>query len=507
MATIIGDYIGATWDDFLIQTGLPVNDEAFTSEDVDLSVDLAGVELNISFLTAAMRSITDKHLALAAGRAGMMSVAPAGLTTEREVEIVKYVKDNAVDMGEVQYVDDPVTIRYDDDLGTAIKRARETGHNNIPVLTRKADFAGMFTYKISKHDQMIPGTPITEVMNPYIMEERMIRGEDDVPVLSKNITESDIKEFLEENNLRFVPILDNVGRLERLVFMQNRDGYKVGAAIDTHPGWQERAEELIEAGADMIFIDTSDAHKPFSRELIDKYKQMGDVPPICGGNVVTPEGFDYLVEAGADVVKLGMGPGSICSTNEVLGIGAPPFWSLVEVARRRDELYERTGKYIPLIADGGISGTDNIAVALTHADAIMGGKLFGGFWESAGERIGRDGKIYPKDDGALSDNDIAGIKIFGEASPESAQTSGEMKRYTTPLSRDKTVSFQGISGMIPYKGRFKPGIRDYVQTVREALYHVGAKDLKTYRQNAILIRLSERAKTTAKPHGIDLIGD
>lgn len=513
MAKIRGDYIGTTWDDFLVEPGAPIDDKKFTPEDVDISTDLAGVELQIPFLTAAMRSVAGKDLALAAGKLGMMGVAPRGLTIEREADIVRYVKGNAVKKGDIESECDPTTVRDTDTLAVAIAKARRTGHSNIPVVTRKTDFVGMFQHIPSEHDNMDVTIPIKKVMQYYKAGGRR----KPMDVCTTNMTDNQIKKYLKEkysrDNIRFVPVIDDVGRLDRLVFLQTLDAYKVGAAIDTHKGWEKRAEAMIDAGVDMIFIDTSDAHKPFSREVIEKYakiikryNEMGkDCPPICGGNVVTAEAFDYLVEAGAKAVKSGMGPGSTCTTNQVLGVGAPPLDSVIEMAHRRDKYYVDTGIYIPIIADGGLRQTDNINVAMVLVDAIMGGNLFGCFFESEGEWIDENGDVLTKD--KMNEENIRRIKIYGEASREAMETTGDMKRYTTPLSKDSVTTLQGISGLLTYRGRFKPGVEDYTRTLQEAMYHVGAPDLKTYRSKVILTRLSEKAKETARPHSLDIIGD
>lgn len=498
MARLIGDYKGTTWDDFLVLPDRPIDDKEFTPEEVDISTDLAGVKLDKPFLTAAMRSVTGKDLALASGKLGMMAVAPRGLKIKRQVEIVDYVKKNRVKVGEVESECSPTTVFDTDTLGIAVGRASNTGHSYIPVVTEKHDLVGMFSYKPSEHDKMDVGMPVTKAMQPYRARKKRIKD-----VCRNDMSDAQIKEYLREKNLRFVPVIDEVGRLDRLVFIQRFDAYKVGAAIDTHPGWERRVEKLIEAGADMIFIDTSDALKPFSKKVIEKYKKMyKDGPPICGGNVVTPEGFDYLVEAGADAIKIGMGPGSICTTNEVLGVGAPPFWSLVEVSKRRDKYKDR---YIPIIADGGIDGTHAINVALTHADAIMGGKIFGCFLESEGDKFDENINILPRD--GTSEEKIRYIRIYGEGSREARETTGDMKRYKTPNAKGEITTFQGVSGLVLYKGRLKPGVEGYIRALKEAMYHSGASDLEIYRKKAVLIRLSERAKETARPHGIDIIGD
>ena len=501
MKQIIGGYVGTTWDDFLVLPGAPKDDEPFTPEDVDLSINLAGIDLRIPFLAAAMRSVTGRDLALAAGKSGMMAVAPRGLSVEKEVEIVRHVKENAVGVNQIESEYRPTKVLNTCSLGEALDVSRKMGHSNIPVVTDKAELVGVFQYKPSRHDLMDMNTPIEREMVRYKNGNGDNQG---LKVCRAGMSDDEIKAFMEENKLRFVPVIDGVGRVERLIFLQLKPGYRVGAAIDTHPGWEARAEELAAAGADMIFTDTSDAHKRFARDVISRYKNMfRNGPPICGGNVVTPDGFNYLVDAGADAIKIGMGPGSICTTNEVLGVGAPPFWSLVEVAKERDKL-ARAGKYVTVIADGGIEGTDNIAVALTYVDAIMGGRIFGCFLESEGDRVDRSGKIYPRE--RLQEENIVAIKIFGEGSAESRATTGDMGRYTAPTSTHGVATYQGVSGTVQYRGRFKPGVENYANTIREAFYHTGSRTPAEYRKNASLIRLSERARRTAAPHGIHVIG-
>lgn len=501
-----GDYAGTTWEDWLILPGAPDNDEKFTPEDVDISVNLAGVDLLEPFLTAAMASVTGMDLTLAASKHGMMPVIPRGLSTNEAVEILEYVNKNAVRPGEIEKEDAPLTVPDKATLGFAVRESKRTGYSNIPVVTRKSDFIGMFRYNPLIHDRMDYNTPIVNVMKPYKP------GEDNSIAVCKNtLSDDEIKRFLRGQDLRFVTVVDNVGRLDKLVFLQKIDAYKVGAAIDTHPGWQKRVEKLIEAGAKMIFIDTSDAHKPFSREVVEqhadvirKYRDMGrDCPPICAGNIVTGDALLYLAEAGAHLAKTGMGSGSICTTNEVLRVGRAPFAALVDVVKARDAYYKKTRKYIPIIADGGIRGTGDINVAHTFADAEMGGNIFGCFFESQGDILGKDGRVYPKD--GTSENNIRAKKIYGEASLEAFETRGEMKRYTAPTSQQGIITLQGVSGWTDYKGMFKPGVENYDRALREAMYHVGAKNPEQYRRKARLERLSERAKEIAKPHGIELI--
>lgn len=488
MAIIIGDHKGTTFGDFLVLPGLP-DDENLTPDSVNLRSKICEVEMGVPFYTAAMKSVTNQALAYAAGNRGMMGVVPRSIPSSEAADIVKYVKDRMVKPGNIEPKGEfPEIVRDDQFLGDAIKIAKEHGHSNVPVVKPYySDFVGMFLYSPSEHDQMDLSTPIIDLMEPFKDKD----GKIIMDVCYENMKDKEIEQYLEKEELRFVPVLDDIGRLRRLAFLQMIDAYKVGAAFDTHPGWEERIGMLIEAGVDMAFTDTSDLHKGYAIDLIKKYKNdYPKGPPICAGNIVTPEAFEYLADAGADAIKVGMGPGSICTTNQVLGVGAPPFWAVVEVCRKRDRYAEKKERYVPVIADGGIANTGDIAVALTHADGIMGGSIFACFEESAGIKI--------------KEGDRKVVKIYGEASSEAFEATGDMNRYSSPLDSNSVSSFQGVSGTVPYKGRFKPGLESYMRTLKEALYHAGAEDMETYRKNAILVRLSERANQIASPHDIDV---
>jgi len=468
MARILGGYIGTKFDDFTILPGLP-DDDNLVPDSVDTSCDIAGVHLRVPFFTAAMRSITGIKIARAAGNFGAMAVAPRSLSTEEEVEIVSHVKKHKVKVGEIESETKPITVFQDETLGEARAKAKKYGHTNIPVITRQAELVGMFSYRQMEHDRLSPGTPITKTMVPLRTETRY-----SFPIATETMKDEEIKDFLREGNYRFAPVIDSAGRLSRLVFLQMEDAYKVGAAIDTHDVWEDRCCALVNAGADMIFIDTSDAHKSFSRNVVMKYKKMfPNGPPICAGNIVTPEGFLYLAEALADVIKIGMGPGSICLTNEVISAGAPSFSAVVRVCRQRDKYHKEKGRYVPLIADGGIQSTHDIPVALTHSDGVMMGKMMGWFDESVGRKV-------------FDGDRVVGVEIFGEASPEAYEKVGDMHRYT---EGDNGVAvFQGRSMVLPYKGLFKPGAEIYKQVLQEQLYHSGCRNLEQFREMAVLER-------------------
>jgi len=507
MARIIGDWTGTTYGDFLIHPGWPVGGERFTPDDVDTSTDIAGVRLQLPYMASHMRSVVDEESALAAGQLGMMAVAPRGLTIELEARIVRDVKENEVRKGQIESVADPTTLDVSKTLGDAVSIAEKTGHSHIPVISKRYDLCGMFHYSPLQQRMMNPRTPISEVMHPYRTGKEINMDE----VCTADMSNESIRRYLKKNDLRFVPVVDDVGRLDRLVFIQRYDAYNVGAAVDTHPGWEERAAAMIEAGADMIFVDTMDSDKPFADiDVVARYNENWphsnpDRRPICVGNIVSGEAFRRAVEYGADVVKVNVGPGSICKSNQAIGIGAPPMSSLIRVGKARDAYARRHHRYVPVIIDGGMETASDMNIAMTIADALMGGKPFGCFLESAGQRRGRDGNTYDK--GEIDENNIVAVRIYGEGSREAALTSGDMKRYDAPTSQRGTATIHGVSGWVDYQGRFKPGVGRYEAALREAMYHAGARTLPLYRKMAVLERVSERAKMTAAPHGIQVISE
>jgi IMP dehydrogenase len=481
MAEVIGDYVGTTYKDFLVlPDGYTLPEHS--PDKADISTALAGVTLQKPFLPAAMRSVVGKEMALEASKLGMMAVVPRGLNADIAAGIVRHVKENEVKIGAIETVENPTCAHGSETIAEVLARVHGSGHTNIPVVDKYRVLQGMFQYNPIEHDRMDPQTSVVSVMVP------LKNGRLDV--YHAESFDSQINDF-RKGKKRSAVVVDNQNRLVKLVFLQQDETYKIGGAIDTHPDWEKRAAALVEAGADMIFTDTSDGYTKYALEVVQKLKQLYPKIPVCGGNIVTPDGFRKLADAGADVIKIGMGSGSICTTNVVLGVGAPPFYALKTVADARDGL-AKTGKYIPLIMDGGIGDTWDIAVAMTHADAVMGGKIFAGFHESAGALIEHDG--------------VRVKEHFGEGSRRAAMTTGDMKRYHMGAREPEHAIYQGVDGVVPYRGRLKPGVEEYAQALRLALSHTACATLKEYRERARLVRLSEGAKKTANVHGIVTIG-
>ena len=482
MVKIRGDYIGASFGDFILEPGYTTKEHL--PENIDITVDLAGMKIK-PFIPAAMRAICDENFALEAAKNGLMPVVPRAYSVERQVKIIRYVKEREVRKGELEEVDDPIKLREDETLADALEKVNTYGHSNLPVVDKSGNFKGIFKYRQEYERELMqsPDMPVKNLMVP-LEKTHYVVGED----------RDEIKRKLEEENLRMLPVLEEIFdrqgkreyRLKKLVFRRQDDGYRIAAAIDTYPGWEGRVERVLEAGADMIFIDTSDCWNEFTESLMEEYKKRFE-KPICVGNLVGEEAFRLFADLGADAIKVGMGSGSICTTSQVLRVGAAPMDALIRVTQARDRYYKETGRYIPVIADGGISDEADIIIALACADAVMLGKLFAAFEESAGRVIETGGEKYKE--------------YWGEGSRRAFELTGDMKRYSLPKD-SKYIIYQGVEGGVKLKGKLKPGVEHWVQTLKQTMMHVGAKNLKEYHEKAVLTRLTQRSAEKTGPHGI-----
>jgi len=509
---IDGDWRGTTFKDWIIEPSYTPKD--CSPDRVDITTDIFGMKM-YPFMVAAMRSLVNEEMALEAAKNRIMAVVPRGLPIDRQKKIVEYVKGNKVKPGNIEKRENPVYLLHNQRLGDALEITSEYGHSNIPVKNEKtSELMGIFAYRPSKHNNMDETTPITKVLTPLKRRDKTI-----IPTCRYNMGDEKIKKYMKKHNLRMVPVVDNVGRLNSLVFMQQDEAYWIGAAIDTHPGWEKRAEALVEAETDMLFIDTSDANSAFVVDVLRGYKPMAGAvndfraryqhefrkvrkaterykklfdggPPICGGNIVTAEGVRILIDSGADALKEGMGPGSICTTNMVLAIGSSPMNSAIATTMERDKYFLRSrGDYKPLFADGGFTDTYDINLGMKFADAVMLGKMFACFEESAGRKIkDKDGKRH--------------TVYFGEGSRMASMETGNMDRYFLGEKTSTHRLYQGVPGLVEVTGRLKPGLEMYKEALATAMSHVGAHNLQEYQYRGKLQRLSEGAKLTAKPHGI-----
>jgi len=451
---------GRTFSEFSLLTD-------YTSKDcnlnnINLKSKLGDLNLESPFLSAAMTSVTGYEMALALGKEGGLGVLPARLPINEQVEIINKIK--RYEMG---FVEDPVSVRDNATIDEAVRLVEKHGHSKIPITDRNNVFLGLFNF-----DKYVESneTPAENILSTMIKVE-------DLPYIRKSsITIKEAKKELEKNN--YLIVLDELGRLVKIAFKKDVDNIVVGAAMSTHKGWKRRVKACDEAGADIFVIDTSDAYNEFTAKVLKEYSKMNLGKPICAGNVITYDGAKFLMENGADVVKVGMSSGSICTTQREKATGRAPMTALLEVEKARTDFFKSTGKYVSIIIDGGVSDTGSMIIALSVADAIMMGGYFNHFFEAEGEKYDENMQL------TNHEPDIKYIATWGEGSARARN----LDRYGH-VAR-KTFFAEGEEGTVDNWGRLKPKLKQDIRKIKAALSNTGCMNLEDYHKKAVIELMS-----------------
>ena len=460
---------GRTFSEFSLLTDYTPKDCNLNS--INLKSKLGNLELGNPFLSAAMTSVTGYEMALALGKEGGLGVLPARLSIKEQVDIINQIK--GYEMG---FVEDPVSVRDNATIDEGVRLVEKHGHSKIPVTDRNNVFLGLFNFdKYLESNE----TPAENIMT-------VITKKDELPVTNnENITVDEAKKELQKNN--YLVVLDDLNRLVKIAFKKDVDNIVVGAALSTHKGWKKRVKECHKAGADIFVIDTSDAYNEFTAKVIKEYNAMELEKPICAGNVITYEGAKFLMENGADVIKVGMSSGSICTTQREKATGRAPMTALLDVEKARTEYYKNTGKYVSIIIDGGVSDAGSMIIALSVADAVMMGGYFNHFFESEGEKYDENMQL------TNHEPDIKYIATWGEGSARARN----LDRYGH-VAR-KTFFAEGEEGTVPNWGRLKPKLKQDIRKIKAALSNTGCMNLKDYHKKAIIELMS--------PYTQNIVGD
>ena len=460
---------GRTFSEFSLLTDYTPKECNLNS--INLKSKLGNLELGNPFLSAAMTSVTGYEMALALGKEGGLGVLPARLSIKEQVEIINQIK--GYEMG---FVEDPVSVRDNATIDEAVRLVEKHGHSKIPVTDRNNVFLGLFNFdKYLESNE----TPAENIMT-------VITKESELPVTNnENITVDEAKKELQKNN--YLVVLDDLNRLVKIAFKKDVENIVVGAAISTHKGWKKRVKECHKAGADIFVIDTSDAYNEFTAKVIKEYNAMNLGKPICAGNVITYEGAKFLMENGADVIKVGMSSGSICTTQREKATGRAPMTALLDVEKARTEYYENTGKYVSIIIDGGVSDAGSMIIALSVADAVMMGGYFNHFFEAEGEKYDENMQL------TTHEPDIKYIATWGEGSARARN----LDRYGH-VAR-KTFFAEGEEGTVQNWGRLKPKLKQDIRKIKAALSNTGCMNLKDYHKKAIIELMS--------PYTQNIVGD
>ena len=467
--------IGLTFDDVLL---IPQKSEVLPKE-VDIKTSVArGIKLNIPILSAAMDTVTESRLAIALAREGGLGVVHKNMPVKIQALEVDKVKRSESGM-----IVEPVTLPPDRTIGEALEVMKRFSISGIPV-TQKGKLVGIITNRDLRFEKKLH-KKISEVMT-----------KDKLITVSEGTDLEKAKEILHEKRIEKLPIVDKRGYLKGLItvkdIMKNiqypnackdaRGRLRVGAALGVSKDLLERAEALIAAGVDILVIDSSHGHSRGVLSSLEKVKKSFPGVPLMAGNVATTQGTKDLIEAGADCVKVGIGPGSICTTRVVTGAGVPQITAIVDCA-------EEAEKYkIPIIADGGIKYSGDIAKALAAgANAVMIGSLFAGTEESPGETVLFEGRSY---------------KIYRGMGSLEAMKSGSGDRYFQEEEDIKKMVPEGIEGRVPHRGSLSESVYQLIGGLRSGMGICGAKNIAELQKKAQFIQITSAGLRESHPHGV-----
>jgi IMP dehydrogenase len=427
--------------------------------------------------SALMQSVSGAELSIALARCGGISFIFGSQSIEDEASMVRQVKNYKAGL-----VVSDSNLRVDSTLADVLAITERSGHSTIAI-TEDGSPTGKFVGIITSRDYRVgktkPSTPVSELMTPF----RSIH------CAKVGIDLEGANELIWKHKLNCLPVIDERQHLAYLVFRKDYESHQehplenvdrekrliVGAGINSRD-YRERVPALIEAGADVLCIDSSDGYSEWQKDTIEFVRnRYADKAYIGAGNVVDREGFLYLVEAGADFVKVGIGGGSICITREQKGIGRGQASAVIEVAKARDEYFQKTGIYVPICSDGGISQDYHVTLALAMgADFVMMGRYFARFDEAPGRKL-RINNQFVKEYWGEGSNRARNWQRYdhgGESAP------GKKK--------DQLEFEEGVDSYVPYAGKLKDNLQTTLAKLRSTMCNCGANSLRDFYKRARL---------------------
>ncbi|TDQ29742.1 IMP dehydrogenase [Tenacibaculum caenipelagi] len=468
---------GLTYDDVLL---VPAYSEVLPREVSIQTKFTRNIIINVPIVSAAMDTVTESAMAIAIAREGGIGVLHKNMTIEQQALEVRKVK-----RAESGMIIDPITLSLNSIVLDAKQAMREHKIGGIPIVDEGGKLIGIVTnrdLRFEKNNER----PIVEVMT----SENLV-------TVAEGTSLKDAEVILQENKIEKLPVVNDDDKLVGLITFRditkltqkpiaNKDSYgrlRVAAALGVTHDAVDRAEALVNAGVDAVIIDTAHGHTKGVVSVLKAVKAKFPQLDVVVGNIATPEAAKYLVEAGADAVKVGIGPGSICTTRVVAGVGFPQFSAVVEVAAA----IKGTG--VPVIADGGIRYTGDIPKAIAAgADSVMLGSLLAGTKESPGETIIYDGRKF---------------KSYRGMGSVEAMKQGSKDRYFQDVEDDiKKLVPEGIVGRVPYKGELQESIHQFVGGLRAGMGYCGAKDIETLKSTGKFVRITASGINESHPHDV-----
>ncbi|WP_091525708.1 IMP dehydrogenase [Paenimyroides ummariense] len=470
---------GLTYDDVLL---IPAYSEILPREVSIQSKFTRNITLNVPVISAAMDTVTESAMAIAMAREGGIGVLHKNMTVEQQAQEVRKVK-----RAESGMIIDPVTLPLNATVGDAKTAMRENGIGGIPVVDENQILKGIVTNRDLRFEKKNDRS-ILEVMTV-----------DKLVTALEGTTLADAEQILQENKIEKLPVVNGDYKLVGLITFRditkltlkpnaNKDKFgrlRVAAALGVTADAVDRAKALVAAGVDALIIDTAHGH---TKGVVNTLKEVKAAFPeidVVVGNIATAEAALYLAEAGADAVKVGIGPGSICTTRVVAGVGFPQFSAVMEVAAALK------GTGVPVIADGGLRYTGDIPKALgAGADCVMLGSMLAGTKESPGETIIFEGRKF---------------KTYRGMGSVESMKHGSKDRYFQDVEDDvKKLVPEGIEGRVPYKGELNESMTQFIGGLRAGMGYCGAKDIPTLQETARFVQLTASGIGESHPHNVTI---
>jgi len=470
---------GLTFDDVLL-----VPAKSFVlPRDVDVRTRLTRtIRLNIPLISAAMDTVTESEMAIAMAREGGIGILHKNMESARQVEEVDRVKRSESGM-----ILDPITVRPEQKVGDALKLMNKFKISGIPVVDGGSKLLGIITNRDLRFEPD-DDLPVSKIMT-----------KDNLVTAPMGTTLEQAERILQKHKIEKLPVVNKAGVLHGLITFKDiqkkkkhpfaskdaRGRLRVGAAVGVTSETMDRVNALVHAGVDVVIVDTAHGHSRGVLEMVKMLRRKFPELELIAGNVGTAEATKDIIRAGADAVKVGIGPGSICTTRVVAGVGVPQITAIMECAKAAARAK------IPIIADGGIKQTGDIAKAIAAgADSVMIGSMFAGVEESPGEKVLYEGRSY---------------KLYRGMGSIEAMKAGSKDRYFQDVEDDvQKLVPEGIEGRVPYKGPLAETVYQMVGGLRAAMGYCGARTIEDLKTRSRFVRMTDAGLRESHPHDVTI---
>ena len=470
---------GLTYDDVLL---VPAYSEVLP-RDTKLAAKFSrNIELKVPIVSAAMDTVTESKMAIAIASEGGIGVIHKNLSIDDQCNEVRLVK-----RAESGMIIDPVTLTKDSLVIDAKNNMKKYKIGGIPIVSNSGKLIGIVTNRDLRFEK-----DNSKKLSDVMTSKKLITAD-----VGTSLIEAE--EILQTHKIEKLPVVDSKGILMGLITFRdiNKHSEKpisnkdklgrlmVAAAIGTDSDYKKRAKKLVESGVDAIVVDTAHAHSSRVGDVLKSLKDLYSDIDIIVGNIASADAAEYLKENGADAIKVGIGPGSICTTRVVAGVGYPQLSAIINVA----EVLKNSP--IPLIADGGVKFTGDIAKAIAAgADTVMLGSLLAGTEESPGETVIYEGRKF---------------KTYrGMGSVEAMQKGSKDRYFQSDQSDDKKLVPEGIVGRVPYKGQLNESIHQFVGGLRSGMGYCGSKDIESLKNSSKFVKITGSGIRESHPHNVSI---